>query len=190
MKNELELKELRFATDEEVEEIAKAKWQSPKMQDFIKKSYDFIITKEGYYIEIEKTSKHSINKTMWYDDEGESPEKCEENFIYYNMRNNNPMKHIEAYLEEKERLQKHGCASGRYDYEGMYIETYREGKEVYINFYDDNRGQKIRYLSKEEEKEYIEIMKYYKEKYLERLKKYYKRYGKEHVHACGYWVNR
>lgn len=186
----LELKELRFATDEEVEEIAKEKWKSPRMQDFIKKSYDFIITKEGYYIELEKVSKIGIDKTMWYDDEHEAPDKNENNFINYNMRGKNPMKHIEAYLEEKERLEKNGCASGRYDYEGMYIEAYKEGKEAYINFYDETSGEKIRYLSKEEEKEYIEIMKCYKEKYLERLKKYYKRYGEKFVCAEGYWANR
>ena len=188
--NELELKELRFATDEEIEEIAKAEWKSPKMQDFIKKSYDYIITKEGYYIELEKISKYGIEKTMWYDDEGEAPEKSEANFIYYNMKNKNPMRNIEAYLEEKERLEKNGCATGMYDYNGFYIETYKEGKRAYINFYDDTTGKKIRYLSKEEEKEYIKIMKYYKEKYLERLKKYWKRYGKEHVSVNGYWANR
>ena len=190
MKKELKLKELRFATDEEIKEIAKEKWKSPKMQNFIEKSYDFIVTKEGYYIELEKVSKYGINKTMWYDDEYEAPNKNENNFITYNMRHNNPANHIEAYLEEKERLKKVGSASGRYDYEGMYIETYKEGKQVYINFYDDTRGKKIRYLNKEEEKEYIEILKYYKEKYIEKLKKYYKRYGKEYVHTCGYWANR
>ena len=186
----LELKVLRFATDEEVEEIAKAKWNSPKMQDFIKKSYDYIITSEGFYIELEKISKLSIDKTMWYDDEYDAPDKNENNFINYNMRMRNPMKHIEAYLEEKSRLLKNGCASGRYDYEGFYIETYKEGKQAYISFYDETSGEKIRYLNKEEEKEYIEIMKYYKEKYVERLKKYWKRYGEKFVWAEGYWANR
>ena len=187
---ELELKELRFATPEEVANIAKMEWASEKMQKFIIDKYDFIIIKEGYYIVLEKVNKLSIDKTMWYDDEGEAPENCEENFIYYNMKNRNPMRNIEAYLEEKERLEENGCATGMYDYQGFYIETYREGKKVYISFYDNTTGRKIRYLTKEETKDFLKIMKARNEMYLERLKKYWKRYGKEHVSVSGYWVNR
>lgn len=188
-KNELKLNALRFATPEEIEEIAKKEWNSPKMQEYIKKSYDFIITKEGFYIELEKINKISISKTMWYDDETEGPEENETNFILYNMRLNDPAKHITAYLEEKERLYTMGSASGRYDYNGFYIETYKEGKRTYINFYDDTSGEKIRYLTEEEQEDYVRIIKDRKEKYIERLKKYFKRYG-QHVHASGYWVNR
>lgn len=188
--NTLKLNSIKKANEQEIEQIVKSKWQDPKMQDFLKKSYDFYILKDGYFFEVEKYSKISIHKTMWYDDETEGPENNENNFISYNLKMSDPFDHIQAYLDERERLQKMGCATGRYDYKGFYIEIYRtDTKEIYISFYDENRGQKIRYLTEEEQNDYIAIKKDIKEKYIERLKKYYKRYN-NHVHASGYWVNR
>lgn len=185
------LKSIRIATPEEVEAIAKEQWESPRMQDYIKKTYDFYILQDGYYLEIEKSNKLSIDKTLWFDDEYEIPEATENLFISENMNLHNPARWLEDYLKEKESLETNGCAIGRYDYKGLYLVCYYKTEkraDIQCSYDKDERIFK-RYLTPEEQQDYINILKDSKEKYLERLHKYYKRYG-QHVHSSGYWVNR
>ena len=192
-KNKLQenkLQELRLLNNEEKTDIARQFWKTKDMVDYIVKTYDFYITKDNYIIEIEKSSKVSVDKTLWYDDEQEAPKNNEGNFISYNMRLHNPMRSLENYLEEREHLEKHGSASGRYDYNGIYFVKARDkGNVVDYNFTEEKRNF-VRYLTKEEEQDLINIIKENKEKYIERLKRYYKRYGEKYVRAEGYWVNR
>ena len=185
------LKSIRIATPEEVEAIAKEQWESPKMQDYIKKSYDFYILQDNYYLEIEKSNKIGITKTLWFDDEYEIPKATESLFISENMNLHNPARWLEDYLQEKQRLETTGGATGRYDYKGLYLVCYyKTEKRVDVNcYYDKDERIFKRYLTPEEQEDYINILKDLKEKYLERLQKYYKRYG-QHVHSSGDWVNR
>ena len=193
-KNKLQenkLQELRLLNNEEKTDIARQFWKTKDMVDYIVKTYDFYITKDNYIIEIEKSSKVSVDKTLWYDDEQEAPKNNEGNFISYNMRLHNPMRSLENYLEERERLNKTGGASGKYDYNGIYISINRsESNFVSYEFFDEKDNRFIRYLTEKEEQDLINIMAENKEKYLDRLKKYYKRYGEKYVRAEGYWVNR
>lgn len=191
-----ELKTLKKLTSEEVEEIAKKLWDTEKMQEFIIDKYDFYKTNDGLIIELEKVNKISITKTLWYDDEQEDPGKSEANFLIYN-RYNTPGRNLEAYLEEKENLQKNGCASGRYDYNGIYFtqQYYSNDKIsnniVSCNWFDEKDDRFfIRYLTEDETNDFIQLEKERKEQYIERLKKYYKRYGQKYVRTKGYWVNR
>ena len=190
-KEKEQLKSLRIATEEEKRQLASILWAKNDMIDYICSTYDYYITNDNYFIEIHKPNKLSIHKTMWYDDETEGPEENENNFILYNMGLNNPARMLEDYLKEKEHLEKYGSASGRYDYNGIYIVKNRdEVNTVSYNFTDEKNKYFIRYLTKEEEQDLINIIKENKEKYIERLKRYYKRYGEKYVRAEGYWANR
>ena len=187
---DLKLNSLRVATDEEIDRIAKEQWQDEHMQEYVKKNYNFYMLKDGYYLELQKPNKYSINKTMWYDDETEGPEENETNFVLYNLRMRDPARHVAEYKENLERLKNHCGASGLYDYNGLYlISFYKTEKKVDVGFFYEKKGKFIRYLTKEEQEDYLNILEYNKQAYIERLKKYFKRYGK-HVHASGYWVNR
>lgn len=185
------MKNLKLLTLEETQEIAKILWESEKMQKYLIDTYDFYKTKDNLIIELEKVKKLSIDKTMYYDDEYEAPEVSENNFIIYN-RHNIPGRNLEEYLKEKEKLQTQGCASGQYDYKGIYFVETRFDKNFMVgcNWFDDKDNRYFkRYLTIEEQEDYIELMKERKEQYIERLKKYFKRYGK-HINTYGYWANR
>ena len=186
-KEEKELKNIIKLDAKETEEIARLKWNSEKMQKYIIDTYDYYKTKDGLILELEKVKKISIDKTMYYDDEYEAPEVTEKNFIIYN-RYNIPGRNLEEYLQERERLQKEGCASGRYDYNGIYFNDYGNIQAGIGWAYEKDKYFK-RYLTPEEENDYIELMKERKVQYIERLKKYFKKYGK-HVTTYGYWANR
>lgn len=182
------MENFRELNNDEKLELAKQLWSTPNMQEYLVDKYDFYITKDNLIIELEKVNKITIDKTMYYDDETEAPEVTENNFILYN-RFNIPGRNLEEYLEEKMRLQTIGCASGRYDYQGIYF-TKINDKCVACDWNSEHDERFfIRYLTSEEEKEYIELMNERKEKYIERLKKYFKRYGK-HINTYGYWANR
>ena len=180
----------KLLNNEESMQVAKTLWDSENMQKYLVDRYDFYKTNDGLIIELEKVNKISIDKTMYYDDETESPEVNEQNFIDYN-RSNVPSHNLKDYLEEKENLQKNGCASGRYDYNGIYFRlTYNnDDKVVHCNWHDDKDKYFKRYLTKEEEQDFIDLIKERQEKYIERLKKYFKRYGKN-ITTHGYWANR
>lgn len=188
------MENIRLLNEDEARKIAEDLWETKKMQDYLIDTYDFYRLKDGLIIELEKVKKISIDKTMYYDDEYEAPDVTEKNFISYN-KSNVPGRNLEDYLQEKEKLQTQGCATGRYDYNGIYLnESYTNNKYmVYCDWHDrDNnysRGIFKRYLTPEEEKEYIELIKERQEQYIERLKKYFERYGK-HVTTYGYWANR
>lgn len=181
---------MKLLNDMETKEIAKQLWEKEDMQKFLMEKYDFYKLSDGLVIELEKVNKISIDKTMYYDDEYEAPEKTEQNFIYYN-RSNFPARGLENYLEEKKNLQTRGFASGRYDYKGIYLRLNYNNNDVVVNcnWFDEKDKFFKRYLTEKEEKEYIELMKERQAKYIERLKKYFKRYGKN-ISTYGYWANR
>lgn len=178
----------RLLNSDEALEIARKRWSTENMQKYTVETYDFYKTSDGLILELEKVNKITIDKTMYYDDEREAPEVNEANFITYN-RHNFPFRDWENYLDEKKSLETNGFGLGCYDYKGIYfmeandISVYcrcmRERDERYF----------VRYLTDEEQEDFINLMKDRNEKYIERLKKYYKRYGK-HVSTYGYWANR
>lgn len=176
--------------NDEALEVVKTLWHDEKMQKYLVDKYDFYKFDDGLVIELEKVNKITIDKTMYYDDEYEAPEKTEQNFIYYN-RSNFPARGLDNYLEEKKSLQENGCASGRYDYKGIYLRLsyMNNDKVVNCNWFDEKDKYFKRYLTEKEEKEYIELMQQRQTQYIERLKKYFKRYGKN-ITTYGYWVNR
>lgn len=187
-----ELKTLKKLIPEEVEELSKKLWNTPDMQKYIVNTYDFYKTQDGFIIELQKTNKIAIDKTMWYDDETDGPDVNEKNFINYN-NSNMPGRNLDAYLQEKENLKINGCASGRYDYNGIYFVGINYKQDYLVNCdwfdYDNNKRDFKRYLTIEEQEDFIKLTEERKQQYIERLKKYFKRYG-QHVHARGYWVNR
>lgn len=181
---------LRLLDANESLEIAKKLWNTESMQKYLVENYDFYETKDGLIIELEKVKKISIDKTLYYNDLYDAPTINEQNFINYNM-SNDPGRNLDDYLEEKERLQTQGCATGRYDYNGIYFRSIRtdHSEIVAANWFDDKDQYFQRYLTQEEEQDYIQLTKERQEQYLERLKKYYKRYGK-HITTYGYWADR
>lgn len=187
-----QLKALKKLIPEEVGELAKKLWQTEDMQKYIVNTYDFYKTQDGLIIELQKTNKIAIDKTMWYDDETEGPDVNEKNFINYN-NSNMPGRNLDAYLQEKENLKINGYASGRYDYNGIYFVGINYKQDYLVNCdwfdYDNNKRDFKRYLTIEEQEDFIKLTEERKQQYIERLKRYFKRYG-QHVHARGYWVNR
>ena len=192
-KESKELKTLKKLTTEEVEELAKKLWDSPDMQKYLIDTYDFYKTNDNLIIELQKVNKITIDKTMYYDDETEAPEVTEKNFIIYNEMNM-PGRNLKAYLEEKENLNKNGCASGRYDYNGIFFVNNNIKNDFMVSCdwfdYDNNKTNFKRYLTIEEQEDFIKLTEERKQQYIERLKKYYKRYGQKYVRTEGYWVNR
>ena len=192
IKKESNLKALKKLDSEEVEELSKKLWNTPDMQKYIVNTYDFYKTQDGLIIELQKTNKIAIDKTMWYDDETEGPDVNEKNFINYN-NSNMPGRNLDAYLQEKENLKINGCASGRYDYNGIYFVGINYKQDYLVNCdwfdYDNNKRDFKRYLTIEEQEDFIKLTEERKQQYIERLKRYFKRYG-QHVRARGYWVNR
>lgn len=184
------LKAFTQLTSEEVQELAKELWDTEDMQKYLIETYDFYKTNDGLIIELQKVNKLAIDKTIWYDDETEAPEATENFFINYNM-SNEPSRNLSNYLEEAERLRTNGCATGRYDYQGIYfVEHYtKNNKIVSCNWFDDKDKYFKRYLTEEEQQDYINLMEDRKNQYIERLRRYYKRYGKN-INVCGYWANR
>lgn len=177
-----ELLTLRPATEDEKIEIVKADWKDEKMQAWLLKNYDYYITSDNHALEIEKPSKLSINKTIWYDDElpdDEAPKVNLQNFLYYNEKNCN---HYDCYAEQHDRQHK------------FYLCEGNSRKLAYID-YDSHFGNwdtpknAIRELTEEEIKDILTIYKKQKDDYTERLKRYYNRYSNQ-IYACGYWVNR
>lgn len=147
-----------------------------------------LITKDGYILELENDA--SISRILWYDDETPTPEKTEQYFLNYNINLNLPYRNINKYLEEKERLLKTGGASSLYDYDGIYFTNpYTNQKRIGFDFLYEKDKYFVRYMTKEEQSELLEIIKELQNKYIERLKKYYKRYS-QNIHVSGYWVNR
>ena len=161
--------------------------QQEKTCKYFYKQYVLLITKDGYILELDSNS--SISKTLWYDDETPTPDKTETYFLNYNINLNLPYRNIKEYLEEKNRLETTGGASGLYDYDGLYFTSnYTNKKRIGFDYLNDKRGF-VRYMTSEEQNELFKIIKNLQNKYIERLKKYYKRYSKN-IHVSGYWANR
>jgi predicted DNA-binding WGR domain protein len=172
----MELKTLRKATPQEVDQLAKKKYErSESMQQYIVKNYDFYITKDNLFLEVHKFNKLSITKIMYYDDEREAPQKNIDNFIYYNRRNANT---YDIYKDELQHLCNFWLCNNN-DY------------NVYINYdrFNEKPQNTIRETTKEEMQDILTIYKKQQENYTERLKIYYNRYNK-HIYASGYWANR
>lgn len=183
------MKKLKLLNIEETKELAKKLWSDERMQKFLVDTYDFYKTEDGLILELEKVKKITIDKTMYYDDETEAPNVNENNFITYN-RHNIPGRNLENYLKEKKQLETEGCATGRYDYKGIYFQSVRTDKDFMVGCdWMDEKRYFVRYLTEDEQNDYIELMNERKEQYVERLKKYFKRYGKR-VTTYGYWANR
>lgn len=168
----------------EKEEIKKQlmERESERFAEYLVSNNDYYATKDGYYIEIEKANKLSIEKTIYYDDETEAPKINFENFKNYNDA---VFARLE-YLKEKASLA----------YEHFYLahNSICDEKNAHVvvldNWADDLRKQYIiRELTHEEKVDYLIIMEKRANDYLERLKKYYNRYQK-HITTCGYWANR
>ena len=181
---------MKLLNKEEAMKIAKEIWEHEDMQQYYVSKYDFYQLSDGLVMELEKVNKISIDKTIYYDDETDAPTINEENFLYYN-RSNYPARNLDAYLEEKENLFKNGCASGRYDYNGIYLrKAFDDNNQlVHCSWFDEKDKYFKRYLTKEEEQDFITLANERQEKYIERLKKYFKRYAKN-VTTYGYWANR
>jgi len=129
-------------------------------------------------LEFEKASSLSIQKTLWYDDETESPKNTLETFLYYNEKNCNRFDCYENELKHLTRLfackQNNTCIYIDYD---RYNNDFKS-----VNY-------AIRELTDQEIQDIMTIYKDQKEQYTERLTKYFTRYGKN-ISVCGYWANR
>ena len=157
------------------------------------KEYKMLEDSDNYIILIEKA--FSLNSQLWYDDETEAPANTFENFRLYNLKNVRH-RYLFDYLEERNRLQTEGVASGGYDFNGIYLYKLDNVNSVRVGVdWTDNNSwackhdNKIRYLTKEEEADYIKAVELITEDYEKRLQNYWNRYSK-HVSWCGYWVNR
>ena len=138
-------------------------------------------------------NKAGIESELLYDDELPRPEKTKEYFMNYNINWHSNYSFVNEYLKEKERLQKEGCASGRYDYNGIKLEKANDnglvGLDVEDFRFESDKYKFVRYLSNEEQEELLKIIDMIHKNYIERLEKYWNRY-QDKIHCRGYWVNR
>jgi len=158
--------------------------------EYFYKKYLLFTTNDGHIIQLEKD--FSIDKTLWYDDETDAPENTFENFRLYNIRNADILRRLKNYLEQKKSLEEGHGASGCYDYKGLYLWKTNDNNGAGVDWCTDylgNEDRKIRYLTDEEQEQFVAIVEQITKDYEERLQRYWKRYG-QHVHWCGYWVNR
>lgn len=181
----LELKSLTPLTQDEKIALAQKEWNTKSMQDYLLETYDFYKTQDNYIIEIEKASKLSITKELYYDDEYDAPQVNFDNFLAYNDR---VFKDLE-YLKEHTK-----CIN---DY--LYILKNTNETCSIMHFTDweieDNKygyfksGIAKRPLTEEEKDDYIKILENRNGQFMVRLEKYFKRYG-QHITTHGYWANR
>nr|DAT76249.1 MAG TPA: hypothetical protein [Caudoviricetes sp.] len=181
-KQENILKSLTPLTEEEKINFAKSEWQDPKMQDFILKQYNYYKTTDGFIFEIEKASKLSITKTLYYDDEYDAPEINFENFEWHNKFNCNKYDHLKEKAE--------------HEYNKFYFAINGNLKNVYVNvmndweFKENQFCEKItRELTADEKQDILTLYKQQKDEYTTRLQKYWNKY-KNHITTYGYWANR
>ena len=182
MKNlKIELKSLKELNDEERKNFAKSEWQDEKMQEWLIKNYDFYKTTDGYIFEVEKASKLSIVKKLYYDDEYEAPQVNYENFEDANKYKCNKFN----YFSEKADKQ----------YIKFYFAINGNLKNVYVEDLDEwelnerPHNEILRELTADEKYDVVALYKKQKDEYAERLKKYWNKY-KNHITTCGYWANR
>lgn len=180
----LQLKSLRLATEQEKEQIITEQYDTKHMQDFLRKQYDYYLTQDNYILEFEKASVRRIDKTMYYDDEYDSPQINYTNFENYNRHN--------GTLHELERFNKNFDK----DYEHFML-TYNHSEKIcFIHIVSNweleenkTRYKYFRELTREEQEDYKAILEDIQAKYITRLQKYYNKYGK-HITTYGYWANR
>lgn len=165
--------------------------QRQKDLEYFYKKYVVFSTCDNWIVELE--TNFSIDSTLWYDDEQEAPDNTFENFYLYNIRNGNIFRRLDNYLQAKKDLQEIGCASGCYDYKGMYLYSCGNNRAGVDwtdgDNYTSNKRDFIRYLTSEEQEQFIAIVNQLREDYENRLKRYWQRH-QNHVCWCGYWVNR
>lgn len=181
--NILKLKTLRKATKEEIQAVASREWESKRMQDYLIDNFEYYVTADNLFFEIEKANKLSISKTLYYDDEYDAPTINLENFI-----ENNTHRVTKAdYIREKAEK----------EYNKFYF--IKNNETIFVQDWQDweieenqNRyGQTIlRQATKEEIEDIIAIYDQQKKEYITRLTKYYNKYGKKHISTHGYWANR
>lgn len=175
------LKSLTPLTEEEKINFAKSEWQNQKMQDYILTTYNYYKTVDGLIFEIEKASKLSITKKIYYDDETEQPQVNFENFKLENEHHANKF----DYLEEKAKS----------EYNKFYFIINGSLKNVCVEVLDGwelkERPHKeiIRELTADEKQDILTLYKQQKDEYTTRLQKYWNKY-KDHITTYGYWANR
>lgn len=180
----LELKSLRPLTEQEKIELAQKEWQSPKMQEYLIKSYDFYITADNYVLEIEKANKLSIRKELWYDDETDAPQVNFDNFLWQNRQ----------VFDRLEYLKEHAKAVNDYLYilkntnATSFIEYFTSWEIADNKFGYFKSGIAQRPLTEEEKEDYIKILENRNDQYKIRLEKYFNRY-KDKITTHGYWAN-
>ena len=180
-KQENILRSLTPLTEEEKMNFAKSEWQDPKMQDYILTTYNYYKTFDGLIFEIEKASKLSITKTLYYDDEYNAPEINFANFEWHNRHNCNKY----DYLQEK----------AEHEYNKFYFAINGNLKNVCVEVLNGwelkerPHNEITRELTADEKQDILTLYKQQKDEYTTRLKKYWNKY-KNHITTYGYWANR
>ena len=184
MNKEIELKSLRKANEQEIEEIIKEQWKDIKMQEYVRKNYEYYITKDNYIMEFERANKRSVVKTLYYNDEYDAPEVNLFNFMEEN-RHNGLAREIENALKNKDIINVHFCLTYSHSKRNCFIyiltDWEKEDKKSFYKIFRD--------LTQEEKEDYITIMQNIQQQYTERLEKYFNKY-KDKITTHGYWANR
>lgn len=161
---------------EELRELLDKYWKGDKkMVDHCMKFYKYIYL-DGMYIDC-CNLKPTISKTLWYDDEQDSPGDGYNTFIAYNLRLHSPdlvepTFYITYYIRPK--------YVGGYSIPLSSIGATRNGEGI-------PDGATI--LKPYQIAHINEAIKEVRADYRKRLDTYFKKY-KAKIHSSGYWVNR
>lgn len=162
-----------------IEESLKKVWnQSEEMIKFCLKTVFYLKLHDCF---ISFDYKPTITKTIYYNDEYESPKIDEEFFINYNMEHNFKNNFRSFNFEEDIYL------FPNYE-QAPEIKYLQQLKGFELERLDKNSSN-FRILTNEEKELVKKQLKIFEEDYLKRLKNYWKKYSKN-VYASGYWANR
>lgn len=176
------LQALQPLTDEEAKAYACREWAKAEMQNFILQQNNYYKTNDGLIIEIQKASKLSINKTMYYDDEYEAPQINFDNFADYNRHNCDKYTRY-SELAEHEANKFYFAKNGN---AGNYIVVVSNAWD----YAEDNaRYNFTRELTEQEKTDILALYKQQKDEYTARLQRYWNKYQK-HISTYGYWADR
>ena len=145
-----------------------------KMIDFCEKN-SLYLQLDGVTVEVCK-AKPSITKTIWYDDEGTTPDSGYESFINANKFN---MPHL-FEMEGKWGTRLSLCVN--------YYNDKTQGELVGLQYVDENKAG-TRFVTEDELTKINQIVQTAIDDYKKRLTSYYTKYASK-VRACGYWANR
>lgn len=166
-------------------ELKKIWHDDEKMINFCLKD-DYFLNMNDFFISFKHKPK--IEKTIYYDDERETPKITKDNFINYNLRHNfnnqldfNFKDNLYCLIDNYKQTNKIKILKELKPYERTQL-VYKDDKVFFNN-------NEINLLNDDDIKKIETLLKTLKDDYLKRLNNYWNRYSNK-INTYGYYANR